>query len=106
MKGFYEKARPLLENIKKWEKNWELFQDLEVLDFRIRHMTIFSMMFKHYRCSIRGKTLCFIQRKAADPNRLYNRGGVLLRESKDRAKLLKLLSKVRIHYNSLTEDLF
>lgn len=48
---------------------------------------------------------CFIQRKAADPNRFSNRGGALLKESKDRAKLQKLLPKVqhvcayRFHYN-------
>jgi len=34
------------------------------------------------------------QRKAADPNRFSNRGGSLLKESKDRAKVQKLLPKV------------
>lgn len=38
---------------------------------------------------------CFIQRKAADPNRFSNRGGALLKESKDRAKVQKLLPKVQ-----------
>ncbi|KAF4077557.1 hypothetical protein AMELA_G00209430 [Ameiurus melas] len=62
VKDFYEKARPLLENIEKWERNWALFQDFE--------------------------------RKAADPNRFANRGGALLKESKDRAKVQKLLPKL------------
>ncbi|MCJ8740927.1 hypothetical protein PDJAM_G00064660 [Pangasius djambal] len=62
VKEFYEKARPLLENIEKWERNWALFQDFE--------------------------------RKAADPNRFSNRGGALLKESKDRAKVQKLLPKL------------
>ncbi|XP_051956723.1 protein regulator of cytokinesis 1-like [Xyrauchen texanus] len=34
------------------------------------------------------------ERKAADPNRFSNRGGSLLRESKDRAKVQKLLPKL------------
>ncbi|KAG5835165.1 hypothetical protein ANANG_G00269240 [Anguilla anguilla] len=29
VKACYEKARPLLENVDKWEKNWALFQDFE-----------------------------------------------------------------------------
>lgn len=39
--------------------------------------------------------IAFIQRKAADPNRFSNRGGALLKESKDRAKVQKLLPKVQ-----------
>ncbi|XP_060791924.1 protein regulator of cytokinesis 1 isoform X3 [Neoarius graeffei] len=62
VKEFYEKARPLLESIEKWQKNWALFLDFE--------------------------------RKAADPNRFSNRGGALLKESKDRAKVQKLLPKM------------
>ncbi|XP_060791923.1 protein regulator of cytokinesis 1 isoform X2 [Neoarius graeffei] len=62
VKEFYEKARPLLESIEKWQKNWALFLDFE--------------------------------RKAADPNRFSNRGGALLKESKDRAKVQKLLPKL------------
>ncbi|XP_035383534.1 protein regulator of cytokinesis 1-like isoform X2 [Electrophorus electricus] len=62
VKEFYKVARPLLENLEKWEKNWALFQDFE--------------------------------RKAADPNRFSNRGGALLKESKDRAKVQKLLPKL------------
>uniref|UniRef100_A0A3B1IRR2 Zgc:86764 n=1 Tax=Astyanax mexicanus TaxID=7994 RepID=A0A3B1IRR2_ASTMX len=34
------------------------------------------------------------ERKAADPNRFSNRGGALLKESKDRAKVQKLLPKL------------
>ncbi|XP_053543900.1 protein regulator of cytokinesis 1 [Ictalurus punctatus] len=34
------------------------------------------------------------ERKAADPNRFANRGGALLKESKDRAKVQKLLPKL------------
>ncbi|KAI5096475.1 hypothetical protein C0J45_13369 [Silurus meridionalis] len=34
------------------------------------------------------------ERKAADPNRFANRGGALLKESKDRAKVQKLLPKI------------
>ncbi|KAL7854175.1 hypothetical protein AOLI_G00210190 [Acnodon oligacanthus] len=62
VKEFYDTARPLLESVEKWEKNWALFQDFE--------------------------------RKAADPNRFSNRGGALLKESKDRAKVQKLLPKL------------
>ncbi|KAJ8339129.1 hypothetical protein SKAU_G00359150 [Synaphobranchus kaupii] len=29
VKACYERARPLLENVEKWEKNWALFQDFE-----------------------------------------------------------------------------
>jgi len=43
-------------------------------------------------CSIRFA----YQRKAADPNRFSNRGGSLLKESKDRAKVQKLLPKVHL----------
>lgn len=35
VKEFHDKARPLLENVEKWEKNWALFQDFEVLGFII-----------------------------------------------------------------------
>lgn len=30
VKACYERARPLLECVDKWEKNWALFQDFEV----------------------------------------------------------------------------
>ncbi|XP_076836411.1 protein regulator of cytokinesis 1 isoform X2 [Brachyhypopomus gauderio] len=62
VKEFYDVARPLLESIEKWEKNWALFQDFE--------------------------------RRAADPGRFSNRGGALLKESKDRAKVQKMLPKL------------
>lgn len=54
------------------------------------------LMFKNgCWCSVRiADSHCFIQRKAADPNRFSNRGGALLKESKDRAKVQKLLPKV------------
>lgn len=30
LRDFQEKARPLLDALDKWEKNWALFQDFEV----------------------------------------------------------------------------
>lgn len=42
VKEFYEKARPLLESIEKWQKNWALFLDFEVWNFRICHLIIFA----------------------------------------------------------------
>lgn len=38
--------------------------------------------------------MCFSQRKASDPSRFTNRGGNLLKEEKQRAKLQKTLPKV------------
>ncbi|XP_016332734.1 protein regulator of cytokinesis 1-like [Sinocyclocheilus anshuiensis] len=43
------------------------------------------------------------ERKAADPNRFSNRGGSLLKESKDRAKVQKLLPKLEEELRSLVE---
>uniref|UniRef100_A0A672NRR0 Protein regulator of cytokinesis 1-like n=1 Tax=Sinocyclocheilus grahami TaxID=75366 RepID=A0A672NRR0_SINGR len=43
------------------------------------------------------------QRKAADPNRFSNRGGSLLKESKDRAKVQKLLPKLEEELRSHVE---
>uniref|UniRef100_A0A671M3X7 Protein regulator of cytokinesis 1-like n=1 Tax=Sinocyclocheilus anshuiensis TaxID=1608454 RepID=A0A671M3X7_9TELE len=43
------------------------------------------------------------QRKAADPNRFSNRGGSLLKESKDRAKVQKLLPKLEEELRSRVE---
>ncbi|XP_062867806.1 protein regulator of cytokinesis 1 [Trichomycterus rosablanca] len=43
------------------------------------------------------------ERKAADPNRFSNRGGALLKESKDRAKVQKLLPKLEEDLNSRVE---
>lgn len=30
LREYQEKARPLLDALEKWEKNWALFQDFEV----------------------------------------------------------------------------
>ncbi|XP_028828432.1 protein regulator of cytokinesis 1 isoform X1 [Denticeps clupeoides] len=62
VKDCYERNRPLLEALEKWEKNWVLFQDFE--------------------------------KKASDPSRFSNRGGALLRESKERTKVQKMLPKL------------
>ncbi|XP_043076816.1 protein regulator of cytokinesis 1 [Puntigrus tetrazona] len=43
------------------------------------------------------------ERKAADPNRFSNRGGSLLKESKDRAKVQKLLPKLEEELRSRIE---
>uniref|UniRef100_A0A8C2DUP2 Zgc:86764 n=1 Tax=Cyprinus carpio TaxID=7962 RepID=A0A8C2DUP2_CYPCA len=43
------------------------------------------------------------ERKAADPNRFSNRGGSLLKESKDRAKVQKLLPKLEEELRSHVE---
>uniref|UniRef100_A0A8C1Y6T5 Protein regulator of cytokinesis 1a n=1 Tax=Cyprinus carpio TaxID=7962 RepID=A0A8C1Y6T5_CYPCA len=43
------------------------------------------------------------ERKAADPNRFSNRGGSLLKESKDRAKVQKLLLKLEEELRSRVE---
>ncbi|XP_065142849.1 protein regulator of cytokinesis 1 [Paramisgurnus dabryanus] len=44
------------------------------------------------------------ERKAADPTRFSNRGGSLLRESKDRAKVQKLLPKLEEELRGCVED--
>ncbi|XP_063066209.1 protein regulator of cytokinesis 1 [Engraulis encrasicolus] len=62
LRDYQEQARPLLDNLEKWEKNWTLFQDFE--------------------------------RKASDPSRFSNRGGALLKETKERAKVQRMLPKL------------
>ncbi|XDV38636.1 hypothetical protein PO909_007996 [Leuciscus waleckii] len=44
------------------------------------------------------------ERKAADPNRFSNRGGSLLKESKDRAKVQKLLPKLEEELRGRVEE--
>ncbi|XP_030625973.1 protein regulator of cytokinesis 1 [Chanos chanos] len=62
VKAYYDTARPLLDALEKWERNWLLYQDFE--------------------------------RKAADPSRFSNRGGALLKESKERVRVQKMLPKL------------
>lgn len=139
MKVYYETHKDLFEAVQKWEENWRLFLELEVLSRQeqagavctsaptgecsvkeqggtgkswwasagmrccVSNIGVFVQgwpLWGLYHVSLRGgvfvsllSTLLY-QSKASDPSRFTNRGGNLLKEEKQRAKLQKTLSRV------------
>ncbi|KAK4821472.1 hypothetical protein QYF61_020686 [Mycteria americana] len=117
MKSYYETHKDLFEAVQKWEENWKLFLELEVLSGQERALpgSVLGHRAAHASapmCKVLlGKTrealgghsgsvrargaVSRALRKATDPSRFTNRGGNLLKEEKQRAKLQKTLSKLQ-----------
>ncbi|KAF2981344.1 hypothetical protein EK904_003801 [Melospiza melodia maxima] len=144
MKIHYERHKDLFQAVQKWEENWKLFLELEVLSgqehgepwVRVCLCSPGTVLWKELgatgepgrasagmRCCVsstgvfvqgwllwglrhvrlRGLggvsvpllTTLLYQSKANDPSRFTNRGGNLLKEEKQRAKLQKTLSRLQ-----------
>ena len=103
LKQNFNSNREMFENVSRWQSLFVKFLDFEVQSrphlsqkFKQSHPNICTHVGDPLPLSVRPSLYgcCFYQKKTSDPGRLFNRGGALLKEQKERKKYESQLPRV------------